>query len=295
MKGTVDMYITGRRLAGILAAVCGTLTASGAIAQTSPADLLPAEVRARGYIEAVTGHEVPPISTLSTDGVTLVGILPDMKPAIEKLLGVTINVTPMSQAAQISGIQSGRYEMAWYGGADSVEREKVLTYLDWIQEPLIVITNKGNPKNITDQNSLCGLKIGTVVSSSNRPKLEAVSEKCVAQNLAPIEVTPFAGFPEELPALAAGNIDGIWQLLSPGRAVEAAQPDNFEIAFNNMPNGIEPGYRGLNFPIDSPLIPAFEAAFTIYMQTDEFKEILAKYNISEGALPAPIINAASLQ
>ena len=62
-------------------------------------------------------------------------------------------------------LQAKRYDFSIASMGDTPEREKVVDFVDYSTDSNSIVTVKGNPKNITGMDSLCGLKISSVEGS----------------------------------------------------------------------------------------------------------------------------------
>src|SRR5215813_5157916 len=86
-------------------------------------NMLPAEIKSAGVIEAATNAEYPPYEYLGSDGKTVQGIDPDLAAKVSALIGVKIKFVNLPWSSVIPGVQAGRYVMAWSDATDLKSRE----------------------------------------------------------------------------------------------------------------------------------------------------------------------------
>lgn len=146
-------------LRGLARAVCLGLglTAAGALAaQAGPAaDKLPAKYREAGVIKLATEANYPPFQTFADDGKTMVGFEVDLWNEIAKRLGVKIDATSVAFDSLIPGVQSGRWDIAMEAISDNLDRQKVVSFVDYgyTTPAAYVLDGNADLKDILD---LCG-------------------------------------------------------------------------------------------------------------------------------------------
>lgn len=143
--------------ARIALALLGLMLAGGAANAEGAADLLPKKYKDAGVINLVTDAKYPPFQYIDDSG-KMVGFEVDLWNAIAAKLGVKIEVTSVAFDSMIPGVQSGRWDISMEGITDNLERQKVVSFVDYgyTTSSAYVLEEKG--ASISDHLSLCGLK-----------------------------------------------------------------------------------------------------------------------------------------
>lgn len=255
------------------------------ISITSASALTLQEVKDQGYIRAATANEVP-YSYMQPDG-TSAGIGPDVATAVLKSIGVEeINWTVTPFGTLIPGLKARRFDFAAAEQNISPERCKQVAFSEpnsSYGEGLLV--KKGNPKGLTTYADIAkdpSLKVAVVSGANNVDFLRAVGVKddqivFIQANADAIptvqsRVDAYAATELTVSALAKdqANVEQVAPFTDP--VVDGAPVRN---------------YGGFAFRLeDTDLRDAFNTALVEFRKTDEYKQILMKYGLSEQSIAA---------
>ena len=209
---------------------------------------------------------------------------------IGRAAGVELDTVHASFPTLIPGLTSGRYDMLFSSFGNTVEREKVMDFINYRETGTFLITRKGNPAEL-DSNDLCGEKIA-VVGGSTQVELvvPALDKACESEGKPPIETIRFPESSDAPAAVASGRADGALIPSPQALYLASIQPDNFEV-----PDFVHLGqsYSGMTVPKGSDLVAPLEAALNALIESGVYGEILEKWNMSALAVPNAIINGAS--
>lgn len=251
------------------------------------------EIRSQGYIRAATANEVP-YGYMDTDG-TAKGIAPEVAQAVLKRIGiddVQWVVTPFGSL--IPGLLASRFDMvAAEHDILPARCQQVLfsepnsSYGDGLLVP------RGNPKSIHSYEDIASnpsLKLAVVNGTSHLQFAEGV------------------GVPENQLVIIASNADAPATVLS-GRAdaYAAAEATVGGLAKDNdrletaapFADPVVDGktmrsFGGFAFPKGAEdLVEAFNAELVKFKKTDEYKNILLTYGVSESSIAASLEKAAA--
>lgn len=176
--------------------------------------MLPSAIQQSKVINVASPYGSSVVS-VETDGVTVTGTVPKLAAAIGPILGVTFNWTNAPFPALIPGLQSGKFDIVWANLTDTVERQKVITFVDFSQSLSQLLVVKDNPHHISDvDDSLCGLRAASLAGSVELQNLQDQSTKCTADGKQPIEVTSYDSAPNVLLALRSGKTDAMFATAS---------------------------------------------------------------------------------
>ncbi|MDR1634938.1 MAG: ABC transporter substrate-binding protein [Bifidobacteriaceae bacterium] len=256
-------------------------TSPGAEAPT-PFDLLPDDIKESKTINLGTHADSPPCEYMD-DG-NIAGIGYDMWEGVAAELGVTIEPTSIEFAGLIPGVESGRFDVAEQCIADTLEREEVITFVDWVYNQSVVVTTADNPKNIsTDPLSLCGL---TVAVQTGTNYLSYVTDKfnptCVAAGQPELVIQQLDSQSQALINMQSKRVD----FAMTNAAAGAYLAEGSDVELELFPNELLPrNIMGFAFQKDSArsqqLVDAWVAALQEMHKDGTYQEILAKWGMSD--------------
>jgi len=292
---------------GLALAIATTLSACSssskpASSDTTPtsaasADLfskLPAAIQASKKIRIGSDIEYPPIEFYKEGTTQVEGLDYDLAKAMAAKLGVKVTfVNDTDFAGIIGALQAGRFDIIMSAMNDTAERRaKGADFIDYFTAGTSIIVKKGNPKGITDLDSLCG---NTVAVQKGTVQDTDLITPQIAKCPSTSKLTVLR-FEKDTDAL---------QQVKNGRAV--ANLEDFPVAgYNaktsgggndfdavNVP-GIGPGNYGIAvLKKNTELRDALQAALKAVIADGTYDQILAKWNVTAGALKTAPINAGT--
>lgn len=295
MKTTSPASNTARFLKVLpicLAAAFYTLPPNNAHAATITA---PASVQAAGVLNIATYAGFPPLEYLK-DG-AFMGAEIDLGNAIAERLGVRATFAHVPFEGLIPGLLAGRYDIALSDISDTAPRREQVDFVDYAQVFTSLIVHKGNPRNITSLDNLCGFPVATQLGSMQSRVLDQKSEECVAAGKSPITISRF-------PSQAQVGLE-----LSTGRSVvevrdfalgvyEVSQSDGKleVVSANGKPIMLgKPGKVGIAAKKGSPeMIQALQAAMKSLKADGTYDRILEKWGVSNQSITDFTVNDATI-
>jgi polar amino acid transport system substrate-binding protein len=285
--------------------ICGSALAERAHAQTSEksdlwiekivvdqqaADLLPAEIKTKKVLVNGLNAAFPPFEFFAEDGKTIIGMDVDLAKAIAATLDVKLDIVHASFPTLIPGLTSGRYDILFSSFGNTVEREKVMDFVNYRTTGTYLITKKGNPAGLKSDD-LCGRKVAVVGGSTQMEIVVPVLDKtCATQGKPPIDIVRFPESSDAPAAVNSGRADGALIPSPQALYLVSKQPNIFEV-----PDRMHIGqsYSGITVPKGSPLVAPLEMALNKIIETGVYGEILAKWNMTALAVPKAVINGAA--
>lgn len=276
----------------------GKTPASSATSSSAPSggglfSQLPAAIQASKEIKVGSDIEYPPIEFYKEGTTEVQGVDYDLAQAMGKKLGVKFTfINDTDFAGIIGAMQAGRFDIIISAMNDTAERRaKGADFIDYFTAGTSIIVKKGNPNGIQTLEDVCGKTVavqkGTVQDTD---LITPQIEKCKPAKLTVLR------FEKDTDAL---------QQVKNGRAV--ANFEDFPVAaYNakvsgggndfeavNVP-GIGPGNYGIAVPKDdTDLRDALQAALKAIIADGTYDQILAKWNVTAGALKTAPINAGT--
>ncbi|MCK5892692.1 MAG: ABC transporter substrate-binding protein [Aeromicrobium sp.] len=284
----------GSALAVCVLSACGSDTADAPNIDSSRIDpelqaMLPDDVRESGILEVASDVPYPPFEFYDTDGKTVVGLDPDLGKAIGDLLGLELRFNAVTYDTMIPSLASGKYDLAFTGMSDTPDRQKQLTFVDYLTTGgsfLITGDSEEQPAALED---LCGLSVGAQSGTYIVEFLQTqVAPGCPAA--AQLDLSQFTGQDDLVNALRSGRVDvAVIPSPSAGYLVETTG-DEFDVSMS-----LDVGLVGIAFPReDAQLAAAFQAALQHLMDDGTYAEILDSYGLGDNVLTEATIDAGSV-
>ena len=256
--------------------------ASGAPAQ-DPRSLLPAEVQKAGKVNFAATFGIPPIQYLD-DAQKPTGFTIDLANDIGRVLGIQINYESTGFNALMPGVMSGRYDGVMGAMTITPARTKQVIMVSYAVGGNTIVVRAGNPHNVKGFAELCGLKVATLLGSTNATELENQSAAlCTGKGKPAIQLVSFADS-SDLQAVETGRADAQYddyiRLSNEVKAHSdklALVPDFFKAT----------GSSGAIFaPKNEQLAKAFQAAFEVVIKDGSYDAIIKKWNLPDWVKPA---------
>ena len=248
--------------------------------------LLPAEVKDSGVLIIGTDAEYPPNEYKNSDGEP-VGWGVDLAEAVSAKLGLTAEWEILGFDSIIPRIQEGALNMGSSSFTDTVERQKSVDFVNFLNAGSQWAAATGAD---IDPDDACGLTIAVQATTvQDTDELPAKNQACVDAGKDPIEVLRFDGQPEVTQAVVDGRADA-FSADSPvtGDAVQELS-DQLELVgdlFDAAPYGFATQK-------DSDMTKAVQAALQSLIDDGTYLEILEGAGIAPGALETATINAGA--
>jgi len=262
------------------------------------ADRLPKEIRNKGIIKVGSDIAYAPVEFKDASGKT-VGIDPDIADAMGKQLGVDFQFENGTFDTLITGLRSGRYDIAMSAMTDTKDRQEGIDsdtgkkvgegvdFVDYFTAGVSIYTKKGDDQGIKAWSDLCGKKVVVQRGTVSEDLAKAEAKKCPKKKKLSIEAfdndqqaqTRLRGggadagssdFPVAAYAVKTSGGGKDFQLV--GEQVEAA-PYGIAVAKN-----------------DAQLRDALKAALDAIIANGEYGKILDKWGVAEGAVEEAVIN-----
>lgn len=249
-------------------------------------NMLPADIKSAGVIQAATNAEYPPYEYLGTDGKTVLGIDPDLAAKVSALIGVKIQFVNLPWSSVIPGVQAGRYVMAWSDATDLKSREKTVDILDYVRQGQGFMWKKGGHA-INTVLDACGTKVAVNQGSDAIGYVQSISKKCTAAGKPAVVMQTFPSQDTSVLAVKSGRVDATvnasetnaWVAQHSGGTLLAGGPTFFD------------GVSGIVFPKHSQLTNVIRLALNELKSNGSYAKVFAKYGIPKNVVNSFTINA----
>jgi len=254
-----------------------------AAAASDLTNIVPAKYKSAPIVIGTTAT-MAPVESVDPTTSQIVGFEPELARAIARKLNVKIEIQNVAWDGLLAGMQAGRFDIAMSGITDSLQRQQAMDFVDWYSSGARLIVLKGNPKHVTGLESLCGLKLAGVRSTSFYKTMEAASGKCGAK---------------ETPLMATDSTPAGLLLLKTGRADVLALDALAAVVFlkanpeleSATPTPLNPDIHGVAFAkSNTALRDAWQAGLKSIIESGEYDEILKRFGSSAVAYKKSTIN-----
>ncbi|WP_405405425.1 ABC transporter substrate-binding protein [Streptomyces sp. NBC_01104] len=273
----------------------------GASAASSPADLLPADIKSKGVIKVGSDIAYPPVEFKDKSGKT-VGIDPDLADALGKELGVEFQFENGTFDTLVTGLRAKRYDLAMSAMTDTKDRQEGIDpetkkkvgegvdFVDYFTAGVSIYTKKGDDQGIKTWADLCGKKIAVQRNTVSHDLAKAESKKCTGGKKIAIE--PYDNDLQAQTRLRSGGADaGSSDFPVAAYAVKTSGGGkDFQIVGDQVeaaPYGIAIA-KG-----NDQLTKAVQAALEAIIKNGEYEKIIAKWGVEAGAVTEAKLNGGS--
>jgi polar amino acid transport system substrate-binding protein len=253
-------------------------------------DRLPADVRARGTIRVASEASYPPASSFGPDGRTVLGFEPDLLADLGQVLGVRFTYVITDFGALLGGLDRGRYDVVMSAMTDTSAREKQADFVSYFSAGTSILARRGNPLGISELSDLCGKTVAVQGDTVQQDFVRRLQPRCGDSR---IRVHAPSTFAEVMLQLRTGRADAVL-LDYPPAAHAVTDPKTRAFYQLVSTTQYEPGPWGIAVPkSQGELRDVLSEAMNRLMRGGHYREILARWGVTDGAVSSAQINAAS--
>jgi polar amino acid transport system substrate-binding protein len=246
------------------------------------AALVPSSIKSKGTLTVAADASYAPNEFIGPDGHTVVGMDADLSAALAKLMGLKANVVNATFDTIIPGLAAGKYDMGASSFTDTKAREKVVDFVDYFQAGTSFFTKSSGGAAVTNLASLCGKTVSVESGTTEETDAKGQSTKCKSAGKPAVSVLVF---PTQTAANLALN-SGRAQVSMADSPVAAYQVKQSHGTFKLVGQTYGTAPYGLAIPKHSGLAPAVLAGVKALIKDGTYNQILTKWGITSGALPA---------
>lgn len=271
---------------------------TGSVSAAPLAEKLPSAIRDKGVIKVGSDIAYAPVEFKDGSGDT-VGIDPDLADAMGKQLGVRFEFENGTFDTLITGLRSGRYDIAMSAMTDTKDRQEGIDsdtgkkvgegvdFVDYFTAGVSIYTKKGDDQGIKGWSDLCGKKVVLQRGTVSEDLAKEQAGKCPKGKKLSIEA--FDNDQQAQTRLRAGGADaGSADFPVAAYSVKTSGGGkDFELVGEQVeaaPYGIAVGKD------NTELRDALKAAMDAIIKNGEYKKVLDKWGVAEGAVTEATIN-----
>lgn len=242
---------------------------------------LPEDIRNAGVLKVAVDYPYPPFAHEDVDTGEMQGLEVDLAHAIGEKLDIDVQLNKQPFDTVVASLQSGSNDIIMSGMNDTVERQDVLTFTDYLYAGFAIAVPSGNPKGIEEITDLCGLTIASQKASTTGEVLDSISKQCKEVGKPEIKAHELATVPDASTAVQAGNADGfigdapimafLAETANDGKAFELLE-------FATVPKGFAPVYTGIGcLKDDEELAEAVYLAMKALEEEGVYEKLMDKH------------------
>lgn len=261
-------------------------------AAPNPRSLLPANIKARGYITIVSDTSFGPPWDYNPNNKPsqFLGIDPSLARGFAKVLGLQIHWSISPFDGIIPALKAGRYDLSMNGMTDTAAREKQVDMIHYVNDSDTIVVAAGNPDHIRGLSDLCGKTVAVATGTHEADIVQTYQSKCAKKMTISL-------FPSNGPTFLA---------VESGRA--AATINGYAATFYLQKHHVA-GFKGLQglpqvhlganpqgiaVPKSDPqLRNAIAAALNLMIKNGSYHRILASWGIAANGLLRAVVNPES--
>jgi polar amino acid transport system substrate-binding protein len=267
--------------------------------------MLPSSIASSNNLRVASDIPYPPWEYyVSATSKQATGFDYDLSQALGKKIGIptSFNETPFDSI--ILAIKGGRRDMVMSDMYDNAQREaQGITFVDYAYDGTSIIVQKGNPKGITNLDSLAGQTVATESGTTQQAFLQTLNKQFTAAGKKAINVLALPNQPAALLAVTSGRAVG--DLTDHSTAEYIAKTTNkgnsFEVVADPAaPNGYDPQIVGIGIAkSNTGLITTVQKALQDLITEGTYQKIVSSYGllpvssaqINQGSKPLPSTSA----
>jgi len=276
---------------------CGSSkkTAAGSSGGGSLFAKLPSSIQSSKEIKAGSDIEYAPIEFFKEGTQQTQGVDFDLAQAMGKKLGVKVTFIDDTDFAGIIGaLQAGRFDVIMSAMNDNPDRRgKGVDFVDYFNAGSSILVQKGNPKAIKTVDDLCGQTAAVQKGTTQDTDILTPQEPKCRTAGKPLNVLRFEKDTDALQQVKNGR--AVVNLEDFPVAAYNAQTSGGGKDFDVVPGqvGVQGSY-GIAVPkANTQLRDALQAGLKAVIADGTYDQILAKWNVSAGALKTAAINGGS--
>ncbi|MGP3926624.1 ABC transporter substrate-binding protein [Streptomyces sp. 8N616] len=293
----------------LLLTACGDQTEKGGNGDSTAAGAeaplfskLPKDIQDSKVIKVGSDIAYPPVEF--KEGGKTVGLDPDLADAMGKELGVRFEFQNGTFDTLLTGMRSGRYQIAMSAMTDTKERQngvdpetdkkifEGVDFVDYFTAGVSIYTKKGQTKGIETWDDLCGKTVVVQRGTVSHDLAKDQSAKCKKGGEKVITIEPFDTDVEAQTRLRAGGADaGASDFPVAAYAVKTSGGGkDFELVGEQVeaaPYGIAVGKK------NTQLRDALKAALESVIKNGEYDKLMDKWGVQDGAVKEIKINGGS--
>lgn len=283
----------------VLALTAATFTACGLTSSVPTAprtalfdhrlhNLLPASIRNRGVLRVGTDASYAPMSSFGPDGLTIIGVEPDLGVEIGRILGVRLQFGNVDFATLLGRVASGDLDLAVSAVTDTPERARGADFVNYFRAGTAIVVQRGNPAGVHELNDLCGKVVAVESGTTQVDLLTRTQRNCVTR---PILVKTYPTNSDAVVQLRTGRAVAVLNDYPPAVFLvnDVRTRSQYQLASDQQ---YEPALYGIVVAKGQPsLRSAVQGALEQLLRSGAYTEVLTRWHVQDGAVQQITVNS----
>ena len=246
--------------------------------------MLPASIVSANQIKVASDIPYPPWEYyVSPTSKQVTGFDYDLSQALGAKIGIPVSFNNVPFDSIILAIKGGKQDMIMSDMADTKIRQAAgVTFVDYAFDAASILVPKGNPKGVTNLNSLAGQTVVVESGTTEQMLLEALNAKFKKAGTPQIHVLALPNQPAALLAVSSGRAIGDLTDHSTAAYIATVTNSNsFEVVKDPAaPNGYYPELIGIGIvATNTGLITTVHTALQDLINEGTYQKIVKKYGL----------------
>jgi polar amino acid transport system substrate-binding protein len=208
------------------------------------------------------------------------GIDPDLAAELGRKLGVRLTFHNVKFDELIPALRAGRYDVIISSMTATAERARQVSFIEYFQAGTSIMVAKGNPRGIRSLADLCGRSVTLQAGTVQEELVAGQQQGCGPR---PIRVRVLDSGTQVMLEVKYGRADAA--LTDFPVAAYNAKVSGGGRDFEVVGEQIEPGPYGIGVRRQDPQVrDAMRAALQQVIADRSYDQVLARWNVTEGAL-----------
>ena len=261
--------------------VATSATPLAAASPSTPALTPPVTLVHPGSLTFLSDTTYPPQESIDPATQQAVGFDIDIARALAEKMGLSATIVKTDTPQIISALLAKKGDAVISALAITADQSRQVAFVPYFLAGQSILVRKGNPLGVSSLADLCGKKVAVQVQSPEQNSLdEANGNECKSNHLV------VQSFPTDLQAvltLKQGQADAALADSPVAATLVRQTPDQLDLGgspFKTNPEGIAVD------PKNGELLKAIQKAMLAIYQDGSYRQILSKWNLVDGEIPA---------
>jgi len=235
-----------------------------------------------GKLKVCSNIEFPPLEFFEngTSGKP-VGFDIELAEAVGEELGLDVQVQNVAFDGLLPALDAKRCDVVWSGLYVSPDRTKTRDAVPYLAVGEGVLVPAGNPGNIRKPADLSGKTVAVAAGTTAEKRLKALNEQFKKDGSAPINITAYAKFTEEVAAVKSGKADAMVEVDVSVGYIAKQQAGQLQ----SLPDVFQPEHKlGVYVVKGSLLAGEIKDALASVSKAGSTRELAEKYGLQPSRL-----------
>ena len=223
-----------------------------------------------------------------------IGFDVDLINALGAKLGVSIKFEKQAFDSLIPSLQAGKHDVAVSSMSDTLDRQKVLDFVDYFNGGASLLVAKGNPNGVKSLADLCGKPVAAEAATWEIDLLNSQSDDCKKAGKPALQVLSLPGDTDAQNSVRSGKAVAYLadSQLAAYTVKVAGNGSYFDLVIDPAnPYGYESGLIGIGvLKKNSGLTKALQAALQSFMDDGGYDKLLKKWNLESFRVDSATVN-----